>query len=101
MSDSTVAGESEGVTMADWFKSNMSVVWSWAALIAAAAIIFAVSRGTGFYQLGIGLLIASLALLVAMGVFELIWQFAVARIDSADDKNKPSSSPPKHRRRGQ
>ncbi len=87
--------------MADWFKSNMSVVWSWVALIATAAIIFAVSRGTGFDQLGIGLLTSSLALLVAMGVFELIWQFAVGRIESAGDKNKPSSAPPKHRRRGQ
>jgi len=86
--------------MTDWFKNNASIVWSWAALIAASAIVFAISRGTQFAQFGIGLLTAALALLVAMALFEVIWQAAMRRLASAEDK-PAAESPPKHRRRGQ
>ena len=86
--------------MTDRFKDNASIVWSWAALIAVAAIVFAVSRGTQFAQLGIGLLTAALALLVAMALFEVIWQAAMRRLAPADDKPAAEGAP-KHRRRGQ
>ena len=86
--------------MTDWFKNNASIVWSWTGLIAVAAIVFAVSRGTGYHQLGVGLLAASLALLVAMALFEVIWQLIVKWLDSPNDKNAPKSAP-KTRRRGQ
>lgn len=86
--------------MIGWFRSNTSIAWSWAALIAVAAIVFGVSRGTQFAQLGIGLLTAAIALLVAMAVFEIIWQTAAKRLDSTDDKQAPGSAR-KHRQRGQ
>jgi hypothetical protein len=86
--------------MTDWFTENASIAWSWAILIAVAAIVFAVSRGTGIQQLGMGLLAASLALLVAMTVFEVIWQAVLRWLDSGSDKSAPKSTP-KHRQRGQ
>jgi hypothetical protein len=86
--------------MASWFKNNASIVWSWAALIAAAAIIFGATRGTQFAQLGIGLLTAAIALLVAVAIFEAIWQIVVKRPDSTSGK-PTSASAPKHRQRGQ
>jgi hypothetical protein len=86
--------------MTGWFRNNSSVVWSWVALIAAAAIAFGATRGTHFGQLGIGLLIAAISLLVCMAVFELIWQAAVGWFDSTNGK-PATSSPRKHRQRGQ
>jgi hypothetical protein len=86
--------------MTSWLKNNASIIGSWAALIAVAAIICVASRGTQFAQLGMGLLTAAIALLVAVAVFEAIWQAVAARIDSADDKEAPGSAP-KHRQRGQ
>lgn len=75
--------------MTRWLKNNMSIVWWWAALIAAAAVIFVASRGTGFAQLGVGLLSASLALLAAMALFEVIWQLLSKPFAPSDD-NTPS-----------
>jgi hypothetical protein len=86
--------------MTGWFKDNASIIWSWAALIAVAAIVFVASRGTQFAQCGVGLLTAAIALLLAMALFEAIWQIAVKRFASADDK-QASGGTPKHRRRGQ
>ncbi len=63
--------------MTDWLKSNASNLLSWAILIVASIVIFAVSRGTTFQQFGIGLLSACVTLLVAMAVFEVIWQIAM------------------------
>ena len=82
------------------FNENTSIAWSWAVLISIAVIITAVSRGTGIQQFGMGLLAASLALLVAMAIFELIWQIVVRWLDSGSDKGGPKSTP-KHRQRGQ
>lgn len=87
--------------MTNWFKTNAAVVGSWAALIAVSAIVFGASHGTNFAQFGIGLLTASIALLVAMAVFELIWQGALKLIESGHDKQPPPKSVPKHRQRGQ
>jgi hypothetical protein len=78
--------------MTGWFKDNMSVVWSWAALMAAAAIVFGVTRGTPFAQLGIGLLTAAIALLVGMAVFELIWRAAVHWLDSTGGRPTAETS---------
>jgi hypothetical protein len=86
--------------MTNWFKNNASIIWSWTALIGIAAIICAASRGTSFQQLGIGLLTASIALLVAVAVFEAIWQGATRGLDSRGNKEAPKSAP-KHRQRGQ
>ncbi len=92
--------ESKGMAMTDWLKNNASIVWSWAALIAVAAIVFLASRGTQFAQFGIGLLTAAVALLVAMALLEVIWQAAMRWLGPADDKPAAESAP-KHRRRGQ
>lgn len=86
--------------MTNWLKTNAPVVWSWAALIAVAAIVFGATRGTSVAQFGIGLLTAAIALLVAMAVFELIWQTALKLAGSGNDKQPPRSIP-KHRQRGQ
>jgi hypothetical protein len=86
--------------MTDWFKENASIIWSWAALIAVAAIVFGAGRGTQYQQLGVGLLTASIALLVCMAVFEAIWQAALKWFAATDDKEAPKNTP-KHRQRGQ
>jgi hypothetical protein len=98
--ESRRAKESKGMTMTDWLKSNASIIWSWAALIAVAAIVFFASRGTQLAQFGIGLLTAAVTLLVAMVVFEVIWQAAMRWRGPPDDKAAPESTP-RHRRRGQ
>ena len=72
--------------MTDWLKSNASTIGAWAALIAASLIIFWATRGTQFRQLGIGLLTASVSLLVAMAVFEAIWQGLAMWLDRPDTK---------------
>jgi cell division protein FtsW (lipid II flippase) len=87
--------------MTNWFKDNTSIIWSWAALIAVAAIICGVSRSTQFASFGIGLLTASVALLVAVAVFEAVWQAAVHWLSSAGNGQAPPRSTPKHRQRGQ
>jgi hypothetical protein len=60
--------------MPSWLDRNSSNIWSWAALMTASIITFAASRGTEFQQFGVGLLSASLGLLVLMAMFEAIWQ---------------------------
>jgi hypothetical protein len=86
--------------MTNWFKNNNSIVWSWTALIGIAAIVFAASRGTEVQQLGVGLLTASIALLVTVAVFEAIWQGVTKLLASPNSKEAPKSAP-KHRQRGQ
>ncbi|MGH6671140.1 MAG: hypothetical protein ACRECV_04065 [Xanthobacteraceae bacterium] len=86
--------------MNSWLKNNASVVWWWAGLIAATAIIFGATRGTQLAQLGIGLLAAAITLLVAVAVFEVIWQIAVNWTGSKGGKATPDRTP-KHRQRGQ
>jgi uncharacterized membrane protein len=49
-------------------------VWSWAALIAGALIGLWVTRSTQFHQLALGILLASITLLVLLSAFELLWQ---------------------------
>ena len=68
-------------TMTPWLKDNASVILRWAALIAASLIIFAASRGTRFQQFGDGLLTASVTLLIAIGLFEIIWQLLTRWLD--------------------
>jgi divalent metal cation (Fe/Co/Zn/Cd) transporter len=92
--------ESDGATMTQWLKSNVSTVCSWAALIAVAVIVFGASRGTALGQLGVGLLTAAIALFVVIVLFELIWRATARWLDSADDK-AAAERPPKHRQRGQ
>jgi hypothetical protein len=67
--------------MTPWLKDNASVVLWWAALIAASLIVFAASRGTRFQQFGDGLLTASVTLLIAICLFEIIWQLLMRWID--------------------
>jgi hypothetical protein len=92
---STLHDTDLGATVTHWFKNNMPIVWWWVALIAVSLIVFAASRGTEFAQLGIGLLSASLALLVAMAIFEVIWQLAAKSLGPSDGEDAGKS-----RRRG-
>jgi hypothetical protein len=71
--------------MTPWLKDNASVVLWWAALIAASLIMFAASRGTRFQQFGEALLSASVSLLIAIGLFEMIWQLLMRWIDGGDE----------------
>lgn len=87
--------------MNSWVKDNASVVWSWAGLIAGAAIVFGITRGTHFAQLGIGLLASAITLLVAVAVFEAIWQIVVSFTGPKNDRPPPERTTPKHRQRGQ
>lgn len=85
--------------MTHWFKNNMRIVCWWVVLIAVSLIVFAASRGTAFAQFGIGLLTASVALLVAMGIFEVLWQLAAKSFGSSDGDNARGTAP-KSRPRG-
>jgi hypothetical protein len=82
-----------GATMTDWFKNNRPIVGWWLALIAVSVIVFAASRSTEFAQLGIGLLSASLALLAAMAIFEVIWQLAAKSPGPSDGGGSGKSQP--------
>lgn len=75
--------------MSEWLQSNMPIVFWWAALIAVAAIVFAASRSTAFAQFGVGLLSASLALLLAMALFEVIWQLATKSLGASGGGTRP------------
>ncbi len=67
--------------MAAWLEIDRSNLWSLAALIAASILIFVASRGTSFQQFGIGLLTASVSLVVVMAAFEAIWQVVASRLN--------------------
>ena len=79
--------------MTDWFKNNGPIVGWWVALIGVSAIVFAASRSTKFAQFGIGLLSASLALLAAMALFEVIWQLAGKSLGPSDGGGAGKSRP--------
>lgn len=51
-----------------------ATVWSWAALIAAALIAFGATRATHYRQLGVGILLSSVFLLVLLLLFEAGWR---------------------------
>jgi hypothetical protein len=82
-----------GATVMHWFKNNMPIVWWWVALIAVSVVVFAASRGTEFAQFGIGLLSSSLALLVVMAIFEVIWQLAAKSFDPSRGEGAGKSRP--------
>jgi uncharacterized membrane-anchored protein len=82
-----------GATVTHWLKNNMPIVWWWVALIIVSVVVCAASRGTEFAQFGIGLLSASLALLVAMAIFEVIWQLAAKSLDPSHGEDAGKSRP--------
>jgi cell division protein FtsW (lipid II flippase) len=75
--------------MSDWLSRNSSNVWSLIGLLAAAMIVFVASRVTSFQQFGIGLLTASVALIVLMALFETVLEIVSKWLDIADDDNAP------------
>ena len=74
--------------MTPWLKDNASLILWWAALIAASLIMFAGSRGTRFQQFGEALLTASVSLLIAIGLFEIIWQLLMRWIASTGPQDR-------------
>ena len=56
------------------FPEYGSAVASFAVMIGGAAVLLWVSRGTQFHQLAIGMMMSSIALTLAFGLFELCWQ---------------------------
>jgi hypothetical protein len=67
--------------MHEWLKRNSSEVRSWAALMASSMGIFLVTRGTSFQQFGVGLLAASVCLLLSIMLFEIFWRAIVRWLD--------------------
>ncbi len=67
--------------MAAWLEIDRSNLWPLAVLIASSILIFVASRGTSFQQFGIGLLTASVSLVVVMAAFEAIWQVVASRLN--------------------
>ncbi len=82
--------------MTAWLQIDRSNLWSLAALITASILIFVTSRGTSFQQFGIGLLTASVSLVVVMAVFEAIWHIVATRLNLLND-GKTSANTPKSR----
>jgi hypothetical protein len=64
--------------MKQWLKENngATIGW-WIALIGCALIAFWLTSGSAYHHLGIGILTASLSLLVAMALFEALWWVVV------------------------
>jgi hypothetical protein len=57
-------------------------IWSWAALIAVALILFRVTRGAQYHQLAVGILLSSITLFVALSLFEALWRLLEAIFDT-------------------
>ena len=89
--------------MTSWLRSNSTTIWSWVGLVAASAIIFAITYPTPYRQFGIGLLLSSVSLLVTIGIFEALWHFAAKWLPLADEektsKDAPKSGPGSGRNR--
>ncbi len=85
--------------MTAWFKENSSTVGLWVALIAATAIIFAVSRGSSYQQLGLGLFGSTVTLLVILALFEAIWQIAARSLNFLDHGASRKDAPKSGQRR--
>jgi hypothetical protein len=64
----------------EWLQENHAI--GWAALIAFALILFWLSADTPYHQFAIGLLAASLTLLVIMLLVELLWWIGGKLFDS-------------------
>jgi hypothetical protein len=71
--------------MRRWLTENGTEVTRWAALIGGAFIVFWLTRGTAYQQLGIGLLSSAVALLVCLMVFEVIWRAVSAVVAFLED----------------
>jgi hypothetical protein len=78
-------------SMTNWLRRNSSNVWSSAALLVASVIIFAATRGTGFQQFGIGLLTASVALIVLLSLFEAIWEVSAKWLGILDEDERSAN----------
>jgi hypothetical protein len=65
---------------------NRSTIWSWVVLIAAALIAFRVTGGTQYHALALGVLLASITLLILLFLFEVAWQLLEMLFDSADPR---------------
>jgi hypothetical protein len=80
--------------MDNWIKNNGPNLRSLAILLVASLAVFAVSRGTEFQQFGVGALCATIALFVALAIFEALWQAAAAvfglNLDGASDSTSRS-----------
>ena len=64
--------------MINYAQGNARVIVSWVALIVAVLIIFWLSRATRFEQFGMGLLVATISLLIAIALCELVWQLLIS-----------------------
>ncbi|HTV27281.1 MAG TPA: hypothetical protein VMF32_05840 [Xanthobacteraceae bacterium] len=64
--------------MKTWIENNGSVIWGWVALIVGSMLAAWLCRGTEFHRFTVGLLCASVSLLLAMGIFEIAWQSLIS-----------------------
>jgi uncharacterized membrane-anchored protein len=80
--------------MRNLLKQNCFVICCWMAVIAASAVATLIARGTQLQQLTIGLLCASVALSIALALFEIIWSSAVHILEDERD-SEPGRMPRK------
>lgn len=59
------------------FHAKYSTLFGWALLIAASLAQFWLSRGTPVFRFATGFLVSVCALVIAMALFELIWQVGI------------------------
>ncbi|HTZ03818.1 MAG TPA: hypothetical protein VMC05_15915 [Xanthobacteraceae bacterium] len=82
--------------MTNWLKDEAQSLWSLAVLLAAAVIVFAVSRGSEFQQFGMGLLCGVAALCIGLGVFEALWQAVAAMLGLEPSPTPGGQSKPRN-----
>ena len=58
-------------------NARHSALFGWAVLILASLVLFWLSRGTLLYHIAAGFLVSVVALIIAMALFECVWQAAI------------------------
>jgi hypothetical protein len=66
--------------MLRWLDGNHAEIRAWAVLIGVPVVIYWLSFGTQYHQLGIGILAASVILLAVTLLFEALWRLILMMI---------------------
>jgi hypothetical protein len=73
------------------FLERHATIFGWGTLVLAAVVFFALTLGTTYHQLAIGLLTSAIVLPCCLIIFEIIWQGVAAIADflGEEAKNRP------------
>jgi hypothetical protein len=66
----------------------------WLGLPCVAFVLFLATAGTTWHQFAIGLLAASVSLLVTMGIFECVFLIVRAALDQRENNDSSGDKPP-------